>query len=111
MFIKMQTVLANHVAAMAPAALIGVLAGLLAIEFTVRPFDPKPRNLNVGQSSGLQTHGGASRPWAPWRVSAATRAPGCPRCRPCWQEGGRSGPRRSPAGQPACQRLHMAWSL
>jgi hypothetical protein len=32
---QVQTVLANHVAAMAPAALIGVLAGLLAIGFTV----------------------------------------------------------------------------
>ncbi|KAK9840815.1 hypothetical protein WJX81_006821 [Elliptochloris bilobata] len=34
-FFEVQTVLANHVAAMAPAALIGVLAGLLAIGFTV----------------------------------------------------------------------------
>lgn len=32
---QVQTVLANHVAAMAPAAVIGVLCGLLAIGFTV----------------------------------------------------------------------------
>ena len=31
----MQTQLTNHVAAMAPAALIGVACGLLAIAFTV----------------------------------------------------------------------------
>lgn len=47
-FFEVQTVLANHVAAMAPAALIGVLAGLLAIGFTVRPSHP------VRSGPGLQ---------------------------------------------------------
>ena len=76
--------LADHVAAMAPAALIGVLAGLLAIGFTVR----------LTRNTAMLV----DKVFLGFRVNYTGQ--------PCGGHGARGAHRR--AGRPAGHRLHGA---
>lgn len=73
---QVQTVLANHVAAMAPAALIGVLAGLLAIGFTVINLKVARLRIQVLQARPGARGAGPPRARAPTgRARCAARGP------------------------------------